>query len=104
MILILTAVPTKKIGQRLAQVLLDKKLAACISIVGQAESHYVWKKKQEKTKEFMCWIKTRKALSRKVEKVIRENHPYEVPEIVSIPVFRVNPPYLKWLRGSTKTK
>ena len=81
--------------------LLDRKLAACISLSGAAESHYVWKGKRERTREHFCWIKTRKSLGKKVQKAVKEIHPYDCPEIVTLNIKDINAPYLKWLYRST---
>lgn len=104
MVLILTTLPSKAAGRNLAKILLKGKLAACISISGPTESHYVWKGKKEKANEFLCWVKTRKSLSKKVHQAIKKNHPYEVPEIVTLSVKNAHPPYLKWVYEETRDK
>ena len=104
MILILTTLPSLSAGRKLADLLLKQKLAACISLTQAVESHYVWKKRREKSKEYFCWIKTRKSSAKAVEKFLVKHHPYEVPEILFLPVVRAHSPYLKWLMAATLKK
>jgi len=99
MIVILTTVPSLKEGRRLAGLLLSRKLAACVSLTGALESHFVWKRKKERSREYFCWIKTRKSLGKKVEILLLEQHPYEVPEILFLPVTHASQSYLKWVKG-----
>jgi periplasmic divalent cation tolerance protein len=101
MVLILTTLPSLKAGRQFARMLLAEKLAACVSLTGAVESHYVWKKKRERMKEYFCWIKTRKSLTKKVTRFIKKHHPYEVPEILCLPVSEVSRDYLKWVRSVT---
>ncbi|MFH1067719.1 MAG: divalent-cation tolerance protein CutA [bacterium] len=96
--LILCSAPTLASGRKVANTLLSKKLAACVSIVPGAESHYVWKGKQEKTKEVLLWIKTTKNNFKNVEKAIRAVHPYECPEIAQIPVTQCFEAYGRWVK------
>ena len=100
-ILILTTVPSKKDGQKIAGRLLRGKAAACVTISSPVESHYWWRKKIEKSKEWMLFIKTQKRLYGKAEKIILKAHPYDVPEIISLPVGKVSSKYLSWIKNST---
>ncbi|MBI3313545.1 MAG: divalent-cation tolerance protein CutA [Candidatus Omnitrophica bacterium] len=101
-LLILSTVPNLKEARSLASVLLEKKLAACVNISPGVESHYRWKGKKEKSREVMLFIKTREALFGKLEKTLRENHSYEVPEIIALPIQRGSKKYLNWLAKETK--
>jgi periplasmic divalent cation tolerance protein len=84
----------------LADVLLTQKLAACITIIPSAESHYCWKGKREKASEFVLLIKTRSIRYKKLETILKTHHSYSVPEIISVPVQKGNPAYLRWLSDS----
>lgn len=100
-LIVLTAVPNLKEARQLSALLLKKKLAACVQISSPVESHYRWKGKNVKSREWQLWIKTRASLYSKVEKNLRENHSYDVPEILAIPVSKGNRSYLDWLQAET---
>ncbi len=86
---------------RIADELIDNKLAACVQIVGPVTSVYRWKNKKEKTSEWICIIKSKKEIYSKLENKIKEIHTYEVPEIVVLPIVNGNKDYLKWLEQET---
>jgi len=94
---IITTVGKKEEAESICRALLEKKLAACVQIVGRVESHYWWEGKIEKDREFLVFIKTKEALFESVEKVIKENHSYQVPEIISLPILKGSKDYLKWI-------
>ena len=83
--------------KKLSNLLLEEKLAACVQISELEESIYIWEGKIERAKEYICVIKTRKDLYKKIEEVIKKNHPYSVPEIVAIPVIDGNKDYFNWI-------
>ncbi|MCB9800031.1 MAG: divalent-cation tolerance protein CutA [Candidatus Omnitrophica bacterium] len=99
--ILLTTCPDKKTSSKIASVLVQNKLAACVTVLPLAESYYVWKGKREKAKEHLLLIKTRKILFSKVEKFILKNHPYDVPEIIAIPIENGSKSYLDWVNRST---
>jgi len=101
-VVVLTTASSLTEARQIASILLDHKLAACISITGSVESHYVWKGKKEKNREHLLVIKTRKTLFPKLEKAIREAHSYECPEILAVPVSAGSKKYLQWLYNSVK--
>ncbi len=94
---ILTTTDGKANADVLARTLVERKLAACVQVVGPIESTYRWKGKMETAAEWLCVIKTRSTLYEKVEQTIRENHPYEVPEIVALPIVQGSQSYLDWI-------
>ena|SRR3989338_2686807 len=94
---IVTTVPKKSIAEKISKVLVAKRLAACVQTGGPIKSVYRWKGKVETTREWVCVIKTRDKLYAKVEKTIKQIHPYEVPEIIAMPITRSSRDYLKWL-------
>ena len=98
---VITTVSEKKDAETLTKEILGKRLGACVQIMGPINSLYRWKGKIETAKEFVCVIKTRKNLYKKVEKRIKELHPYEVPEIIAMPIVAVDKDYLKWLSNET---
>jgi periplasmic divalent cation tolerance protein len=96
---ITTTTEKKEDAQKIAQALLEGKLAACVQIVGPIESAYWWRERIEKAVEWQCIAKSTKKLYPAVERVIKENHPYDVPEIMAIPVVAGSKDYLNWLHG-----
>ncbi len=101
---VITTTDEEETAEKIAKVLLEKRLAGCVQIIGPIMSWYWWKGKIEKAGEYLCLIKTREEIYEEVERAIREVHPYEVPEIVAFPLVRGNHTYLQWLSEETKGK
>lgn len=99
-LLVLTTVAKKNHASKIAQVLLSKKLAACVTTLSPAESRYVWKGKLCVEKEHVLMIKTLKTKYSQLEKVLKAVHPYECPEIIGIPMVKIFSAYHCWLRDS----
>lgn len=102
-ILVLTTVPEEKSGQKIATHLLEERLAACVTISPACQSLYWWKEKITKESEHILFIKTKAALYSELEKKIREIHPYEVPEIIVLPIQKGSADYLNWIEKETKS-
>ena len=94
--LVLTSCADKQIKQNIIDVLLNKKLAACIQ-VQNIESHYRWQGKINNDAEYLLMIKTKNSLYLQVEKAIKSVHNYEIPEIISLPVKQGYKEYLSWI-------
>jgi len=75
----------------------EKRLAACAQVMGPLESTYWWEEKIEVAKEWLCTMKTRNDLYGELEAAIKEIHPYDVPEILAVPVVSGNKSYLEWV-------
>jgi len=101
---VVTAVEKKKDAEKIANILVEKRLAACVQIVGPIKSTYWWKGKIEKAEEWLCVIKSKKGRYEELEKSIKENHPYEVPEIFAMPVVEGSKDYLEWLDKELKNE
>lgn len=86
-------------ADRLAQSLVDDRLAACVSRIKSVQSVYRWQGEVEHSDEELLIIKTHKDLFPALEARIRELHSYSVPEIIALPVLAGSPGYLGWLRG-----
>ncbi|MBP9733799.1 MAG: divalent-cation tolerance protein CutA [Candidatus Omnitrophica bacterium] len=85
----------------IARELVQQRLAACVSLIPQIRSLYVWQGKLEETSEVMLVAKTRQELVGRLEEAVRALHSYECPEIISMPVDQGFAPYLAWVREST---
>lgn len=97
---VITTVGASEDARRIAGALVERRLAACVQIVGPIESVYRWQGKVETAQEWQCWIKTRGDLYASVAEAIRELHPYELPEILTMPA-EASKPYLEWLKRET---
>jgi periplasmic divalent cation tolerance protein len=94
---VFTTTETKEEAEKIAQYLVEQKLAACVQITGPIASTYRWKGKVENAQEWLCVIKTREDLYDKVEKSIKKLHSYETPEIIAVPILKGSSEYLSWL-------
>lgn len=88
-------------AQKLAKLLLEKRLCACVNLYPQVRSLYWWEGKIDSSEETIMIVKTREALLPQVEKTILENHSYSCPCIVKIPVEPVFKPFEEWLFKET---
>ncbi len=102
LILILTSISSKEEGERIASKLVDNKLAACVNILPQMTSIYRWENKIHNENEFLLTIKTAKYLEQEVYDYIRDNHSYEVPEIITLEIKYIDKKYSEWLNSSIR--
>ncbi len=86
----------------IAEALVNERLAACINQLAAVQSVYRWREHVETATETLLIIKTTTDLYDELEPRLRALHPYEVPEILAIPVARGYPPYLQWLQGALR--
>jgi periplasmic divalent cation tolerance protein len=100
---VVTTTARREEAERIARDLVEKRLAACVQIVGPITSVYRWQGKIETDQEWQCWCKTRGELFARVEEAIRALHPYEVPEILAMPIAAGSARYLAWLEVETIT-
>jgi len=89
-------------AEKIARALVEKRLAACVQVVGPVESTYWWKGKIEKATEWLLLIKTRRELYPQLEQAIKQLHPYETPEIVALPITQGSKEYLDWIGKVTR--
>ncbi len=93
----LTTVGSEEEAGAIATHLLDRRLAACVQVIGPVESRFWWDGRVETAAEWLCLAKTTADRYDGVEAAIRERHSYEVPEILAVPVSRGSRDYLGWL-------
>ena len=101
-ILVLTSLPDGDSARRLARELVEARLAACVQIGAPVESLYHWRGRLETATEIPLSIKTRADVWPDLERAIRERHPYELPEIVAVPIIDALPDYLAWIDAETR--
>jgi periplasmic divalent cation tolerance protein len=101
-LLVLTNLPDRAAAERLADLLVAQRLAACVNILAPCRSVYRWKGAVQRDEEHPMLIKTTAERYPELEKALRAGHPYELPEIVAVPIERGLPAYLEWVAGETK--
>jgi len=100
--LVLTNLPDRAAAERLADLIVEKRLAACVNILAPCRSVYRWKGAVQHDEEHPMLVKTTAERYPQLEKVLREGHPYELPEIIAVPIERGLPAYLAWVAAETK--
>jgi len=103
-LLVLTNVPDRAVAERLADMLIEKRLAACVNILAPCRSIYRWKDAVQHDEEHPMLIKTTAERYPEMEKALRAGHPYELPEIIAVPVERGLPAYLDWVDAETRAR
>jgi periplasmic divalent cation tolerance protein len=98
---IVTTVDSRETLEKIGRDLLERRLVACIQVVGPVRSSYWWKGRLEEAEEWLGIFKTRRDLSKIVERELEALHPYEVPEIAVMEIDRVLPSYEKWVIEET---
>lgn len=102
-LLVLTNLPDGETARTVARHLVSARLAACINILAPCRSVYRWQGRIEEAEEVPLLIKTNSECYAALEAAIREKHPYELPEIIAVPIDRGLPAYLAWLASETIT-
>ncbi len=98
----ITNLPDAQSAEKLAQQLIEARAAACVNLLAPCTSTYRWQGNVESATEVPLLIKTTRAAYPRLEKLIREAHPYELPEIIAVSVTAGLPAYLDWIGNETK--
>ena len=98
---IITTINDRQKAEEIGRRLVGERLVACCQITGPVRSIYRWKDRIEETDEWYCVMKTKESLYRPAEEAIRKLHPYEVPEIIAIPVCDAFDDYATWVKRET---
>lgn len=101
-LLVLTNVPDELTAHAIARSVVGSRLAACVNVLPAARSIYQWEGKVEETVEVTLLVKTTQDRYVALESAIRKAHPYDVPEIIAMPVTAGLPAYLNWVVSETK--
>jgi len=101
-ILVLTTVPDQKRGLEMARTLVEERLAACVTISPACQSVYWWEDRIAEDREYVLHIKTRATLYPTLEKRIKGLHPYQIPEIIALPIQKGSTDYLNWIDEETE--
>lgn len=100
-LLILTNCPDEETANAIALAVVEQKLAACVNILPRVESIYRWQGAVEAASEIPLLIKSTAERYPALEAAIRERHPYDLPEIIAVPISAGLPAYLNWLAAET---
>lgn len=98
---VLTVTDSRDEADRIARVVVDKRLAACAQVAGPIMSVYRWKGAVQKATEWQVWMKTSGTQVEALISLIKQEHTYEVPDIVASPITSGHPPYLQWIIDET---
>ena len=101
LLLVLTNLPDRAAAEKLADALIAKQVAACVNILAPCRSVYRWQGAVQHDEEHPVLIKTTRQRYAALEAAIREAHPYELPEIIAVPIERGLPAYLAWVAAET---
>ena len=102
-LLVITTVPDLDIGQIIAEKIIEERLAACVHIQAAGQSVYWWEGKIMQDQEHTLLIKTKNEAYPSLEKKIKEIHPYDVPEIIALPLQKGSEEYFGWIDSEVQT-
>ncbi len=101
-IVVLSTCATEEDAERLARLLVEKRLAACVNVISGVRSHYRWKGAVESAGECLLIVKSSRELFPSLSAALEKAHPYEIPEALAIAVLDGAANYLNWLGGSLR--
>ncbi|NWU02321.1 CUTA protein, partial [Urocynchramus pylzowi] len=88
---------SQQMARDIARAIMDKRLAAHVNILPESSALYFWKGELEESTEVLLLVKTRTSKIEELSNYVRSIHPFEIPEIISLPIDQGNPAYLKWI-------
>lgn len=101
-IVVLITAPSKEVARQIASELVEQKLAACVNILSPVNSLYIWRESLQDDEEALLIVKSRADLFEdRLIPAVQAIHPYELPEIIALPVIMGLKPYLTWIEQST---
>jgi periplasmic divalent cation tolerance protein len=100
-LLVLANLPDQALAERIADALVEQGLAACVNTLPPVKSIYRWQGKVQRDTEVAVFIKTTQARFQELEQAILQAHPYDVPEIIALPITAGLPAYLAWMQDET---
>jgi periplasmic divalent cation tolerance protein len=101
---VMTTAGSEEEAGRIASLLVERRLAACVQVVGPLVSRYRWQGEIEEAREWQCLAKTTRAAYEAVEAAIREAHSYDEPEIIATPIVAGSPGYLAWIADEVSAR
>lgn len=97
-----TTVASEEEAERIGSALLEKRLAACVQVIGPIESRYRWQGEIERSREWLCLAKTDRSRYPELEATIGELHSYDEPELIATPIVAGSAGYLRWIGESLR--
>jgi len=97
---VVTTIDSEEAAERISAALVERRLAACVQVLGPIASTYRWQGQVKSAREWMCVVKTAASRYDELEAAIRELHPYDEPEIVATPIVAGSAGYLDWVSHS----
>lgn len=102
-LLVMTNLPDRASAQKLADLLIERRLAACVNLLAPCDSVFSWDGKIRHDEEHPLLIKTVRDRYAELEAAVRANHPYELPEIIAVSIVHGLPAYLQWIVSETRS-
>lgn len=103
-IVIMITAPSVEVAQQIAESLLAKHLAACVNLIPRVQSLYRWEGKVQQDEEVLMLVKSRRSLFHsQIVPLVRQIHPYQLPELIVLPIMDGFPPYLDWITQETSS-
>ena len=99
---VLNTCPDRETGELIARLLVQQRVAACVNLLDPITSIYRWQDGIEEERETLLIIKTKKEHYQKIEALIQQHHPYEVPEVICLDITAGAERYLSWIAQSTQ--
>jgi periplasmic divalent cation tolerance protein len=101
-LIVLVTAGARDDAERIAETLVGERLAACVNLVGPIRSVYRWQGEISRDDEILLLIKTTRERYAALEARVRAIHPYDVPEVIALPIAYGSEPYLQWLRDMVR--
>ena len=103
-IVVLVTCPTQAVARRIAVSLIKHHLAACVNLLPGVESVFWWKGRVDRCREVLLVIKTTAARFKQLKQSVVSLHPYDVPEVIALPIVSGHQPYLRWIDSSVSPR
>jgi periplasmic divalent cation tolerance protein len=100
--MVITTVGNEEDARKVAKSLVERRLVACVNVSAQVRSFYRWKGSLEDETEHMLFMKTRDERFQDLENALKEIHPYDVPELIAVPIEKGSAAYLGWVDENVK--
>ena len=91
-------------AEKIAHILVSRRKAACVNILPRVDSRFWWQGKIDSADEALLIVKTKASLLDELARLVKENHSYEVPEIIALPIVGGNQDYFKWIDSEIEGK
>lgn len=101
-VVILITTGTGEEAEKIANILVSQKKAACVNIIPRVNSLFWWQSKLDSAQESLLVVKSKASLLDEIIKLVKENHSYDIPEVIALPIIAGNSDYLDWINGEVK--